>query len=144
MQVIMIARLHAMYQRSRTMLIFLVIIFLGVNITCGVLMAMGVKNTVAGKFCLLTCITQLIGQTSEETILSNIHICSYSYEGDIALLFSITWVLNIVWEVLVLCLSVRIAVKHFRDLRRFGPSTGSTIGDCFKVLIQSHVLYFAR
>ncbi|KAG2086539.1 uncharacterized protein F5147DRAFT_841564 [Suillus discolor] len=26
---------------------------------------------------------------------------------------------------------------------RLGPSTGSTIGDCFRVLIQSHVLYLA-
>ncbi|KAG2109077.1 hypothetical protein BD769DRAFT_1392590 [Suillus cothurnatus] len=48
-----------------------------------------------------------------------------------------------VWEVLALCLSVWVAVKHFRDLRQLGPLTGSTIGDCFKVLIKSHVLYFA-
>ncbi|KIK35663.1 hypothetical protein CY34DRAFT_16881 [Suillus luteus UH-Slu-Lm8-n1] len=108
------------------MLIFLVIIFLGVNIACGVLVAIGVKYTIA-----------------EETILSNIHMCSYSYEGDISLLFSMTWVFIIVWEVLALCLSVWIAVIHFRDLQRLGPSTGSTIGDCFRVLIQSHVLYFA-
>jgi hypothetical protein len=126
------------------MLIFLVIIFLGVNIACGVLMAIALKHTVAGKFCLLTCRTQLIGQTPEETILSNIHMCSYSYEGDISLLFSMTWVFIIVWEVLALCLSVQIAVIHFRDLQRLGPSTGLTIGDCFRVLIQSHVLYFVR
>ncbi|KAG2337438.1 hypothetical protein BDR05DRAFT_772037 [Suillus weaverae] len=42
--VIMIARLHAMYQRSRTMLIFLVIIFLAVNIACGVIAAIGIKS----------------------------------------------------------------------------------------------------
>ncbi|KAG2075496.1 hypothetical protein BDR04DRAFT_44542 [Suillus decipiens] len=53
------------------------------------------------------------------------------------------WVLNTIWEVLTLCLSVWIAVKHFRDIRRLGSSTGSTIGDCFRVLIKSHVLYFA-
>ncbi|KIK37913.1 hypothetical protein CY34DRAFT_15386 [Suillus luteus UH-Slu-Lm8-n1] len=53
------------------------------------------------------------------------------------------WMLNTVWEVLALCLSVWIAVKHYRDLRRLGLSTGSAFGDCFKVLIQSHVLYFA-
>jgi predicted RND superfamily exporter protein len=55
LQVIMIARLHAMYERSRTMLIFLVIIFLGVNIACGVIAAIGLKHTVAGMFYLLTC-----------------------------------------------------------------------------------------
>jgi preprotein translocase subunit SecG len=72
------------------------------------------------------------------------HICSYSNEGAISLLVSMTWILTTVWEVLALCLSVWIAAKHFRDMRRLGPSTGSTIGDCFRVLIQSHVLYFAR
>jgi predicted RND superfamily exporter protein len=55
LQVIMIARLHAMYQGSRTMLIFLVIVFLGVNIACGVITAIGLKNTVTGMFYLLTC-----------------------------------------------------------------------------------------
>jgi hypothetical protein len=126
------------------MLIFLVIIFLAVNIACVVFAPITLKNVVAGKFYLLTCRTQLIGQTPEELILSGMHICSYSYEGDTSLLISMTWIVDTVWEVLALCLSVWIAVKHFRDMRRLGPSTGSTIGDCFRVLIQSHVLYFAR
>jgi hypothetical protein len=143
LQVIMIARLHAMYQGSRTMLIFLVIICLAVNIACVVLAAIGLKNVGAGKFCLLTCKTQLIGQTPEELIISGIHMCTYAYEGT-PLLLTMVWMLDTIWEGLALCLSVWIAVKHFRDLRRLGPSTGSTIGDCFRVLIQSHVLYFAR
>ncbi|KAG1746987.1 hypothetical protein EDD22DRAFT_274318 [Suillus occidentalis] len=124
--VIMIARLHAMYQGSRTKLIFLVVTFLTINIACLVLMVIGLKNLVA-----------------EEGILSGMHMCGYSYMGDTPLLFSMTWILNTVWEVFALCLSVWIAVKHFRELRRLGPSTGSTIGDCFRVLIKSHVLYFA-
>ncbi|KAG1754114.1 hypothetical protein EDD22DRAFT_957459 [Suillus occidentalis] len=126
LQVIMIARLHAMYQGSRTMLLFLVIIFLAVNIACVVLVVISLKTVVA-----------------EEGILSGVHMCGYSYEGDVQLLVSMVWMLNTVWEVLALCLAVWIAVKHFRDLRRLGPSTGSMIGDCFRVLIQSHVLYFA-
>ncbi|KAG1774447.1 hypothetical protein EV702DRAFT_1269913 [Suillus placidus] len=124
--VIMIARLHAMYQRSRIMLIFLVIIFLAVNIACGVIAAIGLKDIAA-----------------EELILSGMYMCHYGYKADYQLLASMTWMVNTVWEVLALCLSVWIAVKHFRDLRRLGPSTGSTIGDCFRVLIKSHVLYFA-
>ncbi|KAG1767929.1 hypothetical protein EDD22DRAFT_270096 [Suillus occidentalis] len=124
--VIMIARLHAMYQGSRTMLLFLVIIFLAVNIACMVLAAIALKIYVA-----------------EEVILSGIHVCDGYPEGNFELLASMVWMLNTVWEVLALCLSVWIAVKHFRDMRRLGPSTGSTIGDCFRVLIQSHVLYFA-
>jgi hypothetical protein len=126
------------------MLIFLVIIFLVVNIACVVLGAIALKSSRAGKFCLLTCGTQLIGQPPEELILSGIHVCSFYVEGDVQLLTSIAWILITVWEILALCLSVWVAVKHFRDLRRLGPSTGSTMGDCFRVLIQSHVLYFAR
>jgi hypothetical protein len=133
-----------MYQRSRTMLVFLVITFLAVNIACVVLSAIALKYVVAGKFYLLTCGTQLIGQTPEELVLSGMHMCGYNYDGDSSLLFSMTWILTTGWEVLALCLSVWIAVKHFRELRRLGPSTGSMIGDCFRVLIQSHVLYFAR
>ncbi|KAG2109676.1 uncharacterized protein F5147DRAFT_772963 [Suillus discolor] len=125
--VIMIARLHAMYQRPRRMLIFLVIIFLAVNIACGVITIIGLKYDFV----------------SEELILSGIPVCYNGFEGDSQLLISMVWTLNTVWEVLALCLSVWIAAKHFRDLRRLGPLTGSTIGDCFRVLIESHVLYFA-
>ncbi|KAG1784714.1 uncharacterized protein HD556DRAFT_202471 [Suillus plorans] len=124
--VIMIARLHAMYQGSSAIFIFLVIIFLAVNIACGVIVAITLKDTVG-----------------EELIISGMYMCDYGYEGDTQLLVSMVWILITVWEVLALCLSVWIAVKHFYDLRRLGPSTGSTIGDCFRVLMQSHVLYFA-
>jgi len=123
--VIMIARLHAMYQGSRMMLTFLVIIFLTVNITCVVLLAIGLKYVVG-----------------EELILSGTYLCVYGVEGDSSLLISMIWMLNTIWEVLALCLSVWVAVKHFRK-RRLDSSTGSTIGDYFRVLIQSHVLYFA-
>jgi len=141
----MIARLHAMYQRSRMMLIFLVITFLAVNIACGVITLIGFDYLVGGKLHLSTSRTQLIVQTPEEAILSGMHMCYYGFEADVQFLFSITLMLDTAWEVLTLCLSVWIAVKHFRDLRRLGPSTGSTtIGDCFRVLIKSHVLYFAR
>ncbi|KAG1774431.1 hypothetical protein EV702DRAFT_523413 [Suillus placidus] len=126
--VIMIARLHAMYQRSRVMLIFLVVIFLAVVIACGVIGAIILKYVVM-----------------EELILSGTYMCNNEYAAsDVQLLVSMVWMVNTVWEALVLCLSVWIAVKHFRDLRRLrGPSTGSTIRDCFRVLIKSHVLYFA-
>ncbi|KAG2109678.1 uncharacterized protein F5147DRAFT_772965 [Suillus discolor] len=125
--VIMIARLHAMYQRYKRMLIFLVIIFLAVNIACAVITIIGLKYDIV----------------SGELILSGIHMCYNESERDTQLLISMVWMLNTIWEVLALCLSVWIAAKHFRDLRRLGPLTGSTIGDCFRVLMESHVLYFA-
>ncbi|KAG2101554.1 uncharacterized protein F5147DRAFT_776556 [Suillus discolor] len=80
---------------------------------------------------------------SEELMFSGTYMCLRGFEGDVILLNSIFWMLYTVWEVLALCLSVWITVKHFHYLRQLGPSTGSTIGDYFRVLIQSHVLYFA-
>jgi len=142
----MIARLHVMYERSRLMLIFLVIAFLAVNIACGVITAIGLKNVVGGKLCFICWLkrTQLIGWTPEEFILSGIHACNIELEGNGRLLNAMVWMFYTGWEVLALCLSVWIAVKHFRNLRRLGLSTGSIVGDCFTVLIQFHALYFAR
>ncbi|KAG2086591.1 uncharacterized protein F5147DRAFT_781576 [Suillus discolor] len=111
---------------SRKMLIFLLIIFLAITIAWGVLMAIALKHTVA-----------------EALILSGTYMCDYGFKKDVGLLISMIWVLYTIWEVLALCLSLWIAVKHFRDLRRLGPLTGLTIRDCFKVLVKSHVLYFA-
>ncbi|KAG1779069.1 hypothetical protein EV702DRAFT_119104 [Suillus placidus] len=126
MGVIMIARLHALYQGSRKMLIFLIVIFLAVNIACIVLTTIGIKFIVG-----------------EEVILSNTYACGYNYEGDVELLITMVWILGTAWEVLALFLSVWIAVGHFRDMRQFRSSTGSIVEDCFTVMIKSHLLYFA-
>ncbi|KAG2044156.1 hypothetical protein BDR03DRAFT_940882 [Suillus americanus] len=126
--VIMIVRLYAMYQRSRMMLIFLVVFFLFINITCAVITIIGLKDTVG-----------------EDVIFYGAYMCNFGPRSDsdgniVPRLTSTVWVLNTVWEVPALCLSVWIAVKHFHDLRRLRQST---IEDCFRVLIKSHVLYFA-
>ncbi|KAG1839461.1 hypothetical protein DFJ58DRAFT_845704 [Suillus subalutaceus] len=86
--VIMIARLHAMYQRSRKVLIFLVVSFLAITIANAVMIA-----------------------------ITTIHISG---------------------EVVALCLAVWSAVKHFRELRRH--STSGIIGDCFTVLMKTHIV----
>ncbi|KAG2355205.1 hypothetical protein BDR07DRAFT_1426973 [Suillus spraguei] len=113
--VIMIARLHAMYKRSGMMLIFLIVIFLIVNIACVVIAAIALRYQT----------------TMEELVLDGTYMCNYVYGNSFQLLFSI---------VLALCLSVWITVKHFRYLRRLGPSTG---GCCFGVMMRYHVFYFA-
>lgn len=122
--IIMIVRLHAMYQRSRKMLIFLVAIFLGLTIACVGITASGTSHTIG-----------------EEFIFSGTYQCNYDYEGDARILNSMTWVLCTLWEVLSLCLAVWIAVGHFRELRR--PLRTTTIGDCLTAVIKSHVVYFA-
>jgi len=73
-QVIMIARLHAMYQGSRMILVFLVIIFLVVNIACVVITLIGLDYVVGGKLYFLTSRTQLIGQTRGGDNLWHIHV----------------------------------------------------------------------
>lgn len=122
--VIMITRLHAMYQRSKMVLIVLIAVFLPVNIFDIVVVVLSLQKT-----------------SGEEVILSGTYECSISAEGDILLLDPITWLLAIVWEVLALSLAVWIAVQHFHELRRH--AVGGFIGDCFKVLVKSHVIYFA-
>ncbi|KAG2339447.1 hypothetical protein BDR05DRAFT_624025 [Suillus weaverae] len=123
LRVIMIVRLYAMYQRSRKMLIFLVVIFLAHTILDVVISIMTTKYT-----------------SGEELILSGNYICATAYAGNIIPISSITWISATVWEVLVLFLAVWISVKHFRELRQH--STGGVIEDCFTVLLKSHVFYF--
>jgi hypothetical protein len=124
--VIMITRLHAMYQRSRKILIFLIVTFLADNIFNGVVTVMTTMYT-----------------SGEGLVLSGTYLCSIGYTKDIIyFLGCLTWILGTVWEVFALCLALWIAVKHFRELRQH--STGGVMEDCFTVLIKSHVLYFAR
>lgn len=142
MQVIIITRLHVMYQQSRKILIFLVAIFLVITGTCGVIAAIGSKYTMGRKFeSWLEC-ARLIRWIPEELILSGSHQCSYNYEGVSGLLDALAWVCYTLWEVLTLCLAIRIAIQHFRALRC--SSTGWTIRDSLTVMIQTHVVYFAR
>ncbi|KAG2126270.1 hypothetical protein DEU56DRAFT_916073 [Suillus clintonianus] len=122
--VIMIARLHAMYQRSTRILIFLVVVCLAVNIVDVAVTGMAMRHT-----------------SGEEFILSGTYACTTGFSDNYSLLVSMTWILSTVWEVLALCLAVWIAAKHFRELRQH--SAGRIVGDCFTVLIKSHMLYFA-
>jgi len=69
----------------------------------------------------------------EELILPN--ICQYDDER---LLTAMTWILCTAWEVVALCLAVRIAIRDFHEM-----PTGCTMGDLLTALIKSHVLYFA-
>ncbi|OAX34101.1 hypothetical protein K503DRAFT_470694 [Rhizopogon vinicolor AM-OR11-026] len=108
--VIMIAWLHAMYQQSRKMLLFLIATFLAIQIACGVLVTIASRNI-----------------SGEEYILSGTHQCYYSSKGDAPFLAEMTWVFGTAWAVLALCLAVWIPIKHFHQLQR--TSTGWAL--CF-------------
>lgn len=79
----------------------------------------------------------------EEFVLSGTHLCSYSVLGDAVFMTEVVWILGLAWETLALCMAIWIAIRHFRELLQ-RPSNGSSVGDCFKVLIETHVFYFAR
>jgi hypothetical protein len=125
--VIMIARLHAMYQQSRKVLISLSVIFLAVNVANGVIAAMVTSRV-----------------SSEVFILFGNAQCTSDFQegSDDLLLALMTWMVPAAWEVLALYLAVRIAVKRVRELQR--PLRGWLgAGDCFAVLTETHVVYFA-
>jgi hypothetical protein len=74
-----------------------------------------------------------------EYILPGTHLCIINFSSIGFSFKQITWILGTVWEIIAMCLAVWIAVKHFRE-----ASTGWAAGDCFRVLIETHVFYFAR
>ncbi|KAG2046997.1 hypothetical protein BDR06DRAFT_1025234 [Suillus hirtellus] len=121
--VIIIARLHAMYQGSRNILIFLVVTFLAINAFDAVVTIMTTMHT-----------------SGENLILSGTYQCQINYAEDILLLISVAWMLSTVWEVLTLCLAVWVVVRHLRELRQH--SAEGIIEDCFTVLMKTHAVYF--
>ncbi|KAG1798221.1 uncharacterized protein HD556DRAFT_1440556 [Suillus plorans] len=118
--VIMIARLYAMYQRSRKVLVLLVVVFTAII----------VANTVMFKI-------NMRYISAEQFILSGTYQCVADNPGH---LNNICWILIGVWEIFILCLAVRIALKHFRELGRH--SAGGVIRGCFVVLMKTHMSYF--
>lgn len=112
-----------MYQRSRKVLIPLVVTFLALS---------AINGTIAGR------VTK--NSSAVVLILSGSYVCSPSFDGNGVLLVDITWIIGIAWEVLALSLAVWIAIKHIRELRR--SSAGGVLEDCFAVLVKTHVVYF--
>ncbi|KIK45035.1 hypothetical protein CY34DRAFT_10624 [Suillus luteus UH-Slu-Lm8-n1] len=123
MQVVMIARLHAMYLGSNRILMVLVAIFVPVVVTCGVMVAIAASHT-----------------PGEEYILSGTYQCTYVWEGNARTIDSMAWALYTIWEALALCFALRIAVKHFCGLQR--PSHIWAIEDLIMVLMKTHTAYF--
>ncbi|KAG1735631.1 uncharacterized protein EDB91DRAFT_1348292 [Suillus paluster] len=122
--VIMMTRIHAMYQQSRKMLIFLVVLLLASTIASGVMSVM-----------------EAIGASGVEAVLSGYHMClSNIPDTEEINLSHEVFIPTTVWDMLALILAVWIVVKHVYELRQ--SSTRFTFADCFMVLIQSHVLYF--
>ncbi|KAG2140617.1 hypothetical protein DEU56DRAFT_286513 [Suillus clintonianus] len=121
--IVMMTRIHAMYQGSKKILIFLLVVLLASTIAAVV----------------MTVIANL-GVSGEESILSGHHMCFSNININQIELDSETYIPAVVWEILAFFLAVWIVIKHIRELRY--SSAGTTTGDYFTVLAQSHVLYF--
>ncbi|KAG2124231.1 hypothetical protein DEU56DRAFT_917104 [Suillus clintonianus] len=121
--VILMTRIHAMYGQSRKILIVLAILLLVSTIATGVM-------TVIGN----------LGFSGGEAVLSGFHMCIFELDASANDLNDDMLIPTATWEILVFFLAVWIVIKHFRELRQL--HRGSTIGDCFTVLIQSHAWYF--
>ncbi|OAX35134.1 hypothetical protein K503DRAFT_868469 [Rhizopogon vinicolor AM-OR11-026] len=119
--VIMTKRLYAMYQGSRKMLIFLIAIVVAIMVNSVVITAIR-SSYISG----------------EELVLSGFHQCTLL--GDKQSLEAEIGIFGSVWDILILCLAIWVVVKHFHEMRR--PSEGWTVGDCFTILIKTHVHYF--
>ncbi|KAG2357138.1 hypothetical protein BDR07DRAFT_393459 [Suillus spraguei] len=120
--VAMIARLNAMYQGSKRLLIFLVITLLACTIISGV-----------------TVVIENSSISAQEAVLSGFYTCITYSETNLNLIYE-SLIPTSVWEILALFLTIWIVVKHFCELRQ--SPTGSSIGNCLKMLIESHTFYF--
>ncbi|KAG2342702.1 hypothetical protein BDR05DRAFT_963914 [Suillus weaverae] len=119
--VIMMTRIYAMYQRSKRMLIFLVVLLLASTVAAGVMTAIG-NNYVSRA----------------ELILSGNSLCFTQYTNPVAMaLTRETLIPTLIWEILALCLALWIVAKHFCEVRQMPIA-----GDSFTMLIKGHVLDF--
>jgi len=121
--VIMATRIHAMYQGSKRILIFLIVVLLACTIA-------SVVMTVIGN----------IGVSGVEKILSGNRQCFENMSAEDTRLNAETTVPTTVWEILALCLAVWIVIKHFCELKK--SQTGTNIRECLMVLMRGHMLYF--
>ncbi|KAG2141204.1 uncharacterized protein EDB93DRAFT_1105800 [Suillus bovinus] len=105
---------------------------MGLDGFCGVCNAMGkILSFLIVIFLAVNIFSGIVG------VMATIH----NSGGGNLVLNSVSWIISIMFEILTLFLAVWIAVKHFRELRQH--STGGIIGDCFMVLMKTHMLYFA-
>ncbi|KAG2095098.1 uncharacterized protein F5147DRAFT_718762 [Suillus discolor] len=117
--VILIIRLHAMYERSRKMLVFLVVFLLAATIVFTVIAA---TSHISGV----------------EIVIYGIHQCSPT--GSSSNLVTEAWGISTAWELTTLCLAVWVVVKYLRELKQ--PLAKLTLGNYFRVLIETHAFYF--
>jgi hypothetical protein len=81
-----------------------------------------------------------LGVSGQEAVLSGYHTCTTEFDPHMIYLAYESVISTAVWEILALFLTIWIIIKYFRELRQ--SPTGSTIGGCLTILIESHAFYF--
>jgi hypothetical protein len=128
-----------MYQQSRKMLIFLIATFVSTSIFCTAIAVSGTNLLSISKLIKDTKRIRLMQRISEVILYGT--QCVYEINASQQLRMFEAYIVATAWEALTLCLAIWIVVKHLRELQP--RSTGrNIIGDCFTVLLKTHVLYF--
>lgn len=90
----------------------------------------------------ITIIFAVIAATShisgEEIVFYGTHQCSPT--GSSSSLDTDAWGISTAWELTTLCLAVWVVVKYLRELKQ--PFARLTLGNYFRVLIETHAFYF--
>ncbi|KAG1870810.1 hypothetical protein F4604DRAFT_1955921 [Suillus subluteus] len=121
--VIIMIQIHVMYQRSKKMLVFLVVFLLASTIASSVITVMA-----------------NIGVSVDEFVFLGYRMCVYTADTYHLDLGNESLIPTAIWEILAFVLAIWIVIKHFRELRQ--SSTGLTVRDYFMVLTKSHAFYF--
>ncbi|KAG2058184.1 hypothetical protein BDR06DRAFT_104252 [Suillus hirtellus] len=81
-----------------------------------------------------------IGISGKEFVLSGYHICLVQIDTYQMNLNHEMVIPTAIWEILAFLLAIWIVILRFYEMRQ--SQSGSSIGDCFKMLIKSHAWYF--
>jgi hypothetical protein len=118
--VIMIARINAMYHGSKKVFIFLVAALLACTIASAVIMV--IAN---------------LGVSAQQAVLSGYDTCMTNIDTYMMHLIYESVIPTTIWEILALFLTIWVIIKYFREQKQL-----LTKGNCFTILVESHVFYF--
>ncbi|KAH7910976.1 hypothetical protein BJ138DRAFT_1151771 [Hygrophoropsis aurantiaca] len=120
---IMILRLYAMYEKSRKILIFLLVCFVARVVALAVILGLA---TGPGS-----------GISATEYLLSGTYFCSVAPNITFV---NFTLVPTLFFELILFALASRCFVRHAAELRR--SSHGWRMNECMKVLLRDSILFF--
>jgi len=120
------------------MLVLLIVTFLGVQVTCVVIVAIQGRHISGGK--LWSYINDLSTSNSRHKYQrKSSSPAPINAVMTSRLLAQMTWILVIAWEILAMCLAAWTAVKHVRELQQQHGQP-----DCFAVLMRTRTITWSH